>query len=170
MSVGHPVNLDWTEKAKEDLSELGLPASLEYLQSQSKNSFQKIVRENIKKFEFSKLMEGRKSKLMNLNYCKLEMQEYLHLKNMNKKQAIVLFKFRTRMAPFGENFRAGNVATICPLCSSHIDSQEESFNCEALRKVLTVKGRYSTIFGTVFTKELIQTLFDIFCFREEFRK
>ena len=35
------------------------------------------------------------------------MQEYLKLGPMNKSQAIVVIKFRLRMSPFSENFKAG---------------------------------------------------------------
>ena len=113
-------------------------------------------------------MRGKRSKLENLNYFKLEMHEYLN--SMKKKEAIVLFKFRTRMAPFGENYKAGNVTTICPLCSSHTDSQEESFTCVVLNRVIKIQGRYSDIFGSKFHKVLIDTLYKIYWFREDIRK
>ena len=165
-----PVHLDWTEQAKSDLSDLDFPASLEFLRSKSKNVFQKLVKEKIKNYEFCELLRGKRSKLENLNYFKLEMQEYLWLNSMNKKEALVLFKFRTRMAPFGENYKAGNVTTICPLCSSHTDSQEESFTCVVLNRVIKIQGRYSDIFGSKFPKVLIDTLYKIYWFREDFRK
>ena len=52
-------------------------------------------------------MDERKSKTINLRYSDLKMQDYLLLNNMNKKEEIILFKFRTKMAPFSENFKAG---------------------------------------------------------------
>ena len=118
------------------MSDLGFPVSLEFFRSKSKNVFEKLVKEKITNFE------GKRSKLENLYYFKLEMQEYLWLNSRNKKEAIVLFKFRTRMAPFGENYKAGNVTTIFPLCSSHTDSQEESFTCVLLDRVMKIEGRH----------------------------
>lgn len=45
--------------------------------------------------------------MKNLLYTSFKMQDYLQLKNMNPSQAKAMFKFRVRMAPFGENFRGG---------------------------------------------------------------
>ena len=98
------------------------------------------------------------------------MQEYLELKNMNKQEAIILFKFRIRMTPFGENFKAGKVDSFCPLCQSHRDSQEESFNCLALRKMVDMKGKYSNIFDNKFTEDLIRSLKNIYTYQIEYNK
>ena len=111
-----------------------------------------------------------KSKMKNLEYSELRMQEYLELRTMNKRQAFILFKFRVRMTPFGENFWAGVEKTVCPLCSLHVDSQEESFHCAKLRLIMEVKGKYSQVFGSKFPQELVQTLVNIYHFRDEYRK
>ena len=87
---------------------------------------------------------------------------------MTRIQAITLFKFRTRMAPFGENFRAGRINSLCPLCLSHLDSQEESFNCRALKNLLKIRGRYSDIFTNNFSEDLISTIYSIYKYRKEF--
>ena len=112
-------------------------------------------------------MQERKSKTRNLMYTHLEMQHYLHLEKMSKNEAIILFKFRTRMAPFGENFKAGQLSTNCPLCFTHIDSQEESFNCVALKKLVMIRGRYCEIFSNQVSQELVKTLYNIYSFRKE---
>ena len=134
----HPVQLDWTEQARVNLEELNIPVSLHLLKSKSKEVFKKMVKENVRKFEFSRLMSEKstKSKLTNLRYSELKMQEYLELKSMSKVQAIVLFKFRVRMSPFGENYKAGHQTTVCPFCSLHLDSQEESFTCVKLKQMI----------------------------------
>ena len=67
-----PVHLDWTEQAKSDLSDLDFPVSLEFLRSKSKNVFQKLVKEKIKNYAFCELLQGKRSKLENLNYIKVE--------------------------------------------------------------------------------------------------
>ena len=56
------------------------------------------------------------SKMKNLCYIELKMQEYLELKDMTASQAKALFKFRIRMAPLGENCRGGAKTVLCPLC------------------------------------------------------
>ena len=89
---------------------------------------------------------------------------------MTKEQAIVLFKFRTRMCPFEDNFKGSKTTTVCPFCNGHPDSQKESFNCEKMKEMIIVKGNYCDIFGVNFSKELVQTLHNIYYFREEYRK
>ena len=98
------------------------------------------------------------------------MQKYLQLENLTKKQAIVVFKFRSRMAPFGENFRSGNLSTICPLCSAHVDSQENSLDCPTLRREVRIKGSYSDIFSENIPEDLTKTIFDIYNYRKEFQE
>ena len=71
------------------------------------------------------------------------------------------------MSPFQENLRSGNLATICPLCYSHVDSQENSFICYTLKRVLSIKGNYQDIFTTKFPEELIKTIYDIYNYRKE---
>ena len=66
---------------------------------------------------------------------------------MNTSQAKALFKFRVRMAPFGENFRGGNDKVLCPLCGLHVDSQEESFSCPKMKQIINIKGKYKQVFG-----------------------
>ena len=95
------------------------------------------------------------------------MQEYLLLNNMNKNEAIILFKFRTRMAPFGENYKAGRFSSTCPYCFSLIDSQEESFKCSALNKMIDIRGKYEDIFLGNFSEALIKTLYHIYKYRKE---
>ena len=113
-------------------------------------------------------MESRRSKTENLKYQKFKMQEYLELKTMTKNEAIILFKFRTRMAPFGENFRNGKSITNCPLCLSHVDAQEKSFSCPTLKRLISIKGNYEDIFSNNIPYELIRTLYDIYTYRKEY--
>ena len=163
----HPSPNDWTEQVKSDMAEVGLPVSLEFLTSNSEKVFKQLVKKKIKLYEFSNLMQERKSKTINLTYTHLEMQPYLHLENMSKNEAVILFKFRTRMAPFGENFMGRQLSSNCPLCFTHVDSQEESFNCVALRKLVTIRGKYCDIFSNKFSEDLVKTLYNIYNFWKE---
>ena len=69
------------------------------------------------------------SKLKKLNYTELKMQDYMKDGNTKIEEAINIFKFRTLMADFGDNFKSGAEAVICPLCLDHIDLQSKSFEC-----------------------------------------
>ena len=108
--------------------------------------------------------------MKNLFYSELKLQDYLCLKTMNACQAKALFKFRVRMAPFGENFRGGQATILCPLCKKHPDGQAEIFDCLVIKTVIEVKGQYKQIFGCQFPAELVKTVQSIYMFREEHRK
>ena len=66
-----------------------------------------------------------------------------------------------------ENFKGGQVSSNCPLCFTHIDSQEESFNCVALKKLVEIRGKYDDIFSNQFSQDLVKTLYNIYNFRKE---
>ena len=89
---------------------------------------------------------------------------------MSISEAKAFFKFRSRMAPFGENFRGGQKTVLCPLCKAHPDGQPESFDCIQLKKIISVKGDYKQIFSQVIPHELVTTIHNIYSFREELRK
>ena len=164
--------LDWTEQVRVDLKDFNIPVSLEFVKSKSKYTFKKLVKQQMKKYEFRRLLTEKelKSKMENLSYSEFKRQEYLNLGKMNKSQAIVVFKFRLRMSPFGENFKAGQQTTSCPFCHSHVDSQEESFNCSKMKELVNIRGRFSDVFRENQPVELVKSLFDVFHFREEYRK
>ena len=170
----NPVKADWTVEVKKNLIEFGLPTDLEQIKAFSENKFKNLVKKHAKSYEFERFLEQKetnaKSKMKNLFYNELKMQDYLLLKNMNASQAKALFKFRVRMAPFGENFRGGQAMIICPLCKGHPDGQSESFECVQIKKVIDVQGSYMQIFGQNFSRELVKTVQSIYNFREEYRK
>ena len=131
-----------------------------------------MTKKKAKEFEFKRLLEikSTKSKLKDLKYSELKLQDYLMLKSMNVAQAKALFKFRVRMAPFGENFKGGQTPIVCPLCKNHPDGQAESFKCEKIVRMINVKGEYKEIFNQKFDSDLVNTVYNIYTFREEYRK
>jgi hypothetical protein len=169
-----PIKSDWTIEVKNNLTELGLPTNMDVIKRMSKNSFSNLVKKHAKEFEFRRFLVIKetkaKSKMKNLFYSELKLQDYLCLKTMNACQAKALFKFRVRMAPFGENFRGGQATILCPLCKKHPDGQAESFDCLVIKTVIEVKGQYKQIFGCQFPAELVKTVQSIYMFREEHRK
>ena len=71
------------------------------------------------------------------------------------------------MAPFADNFKGGKLSSMCPLCFSHIDSQEESFTCVTLNKLVEIRGKYSDIFANQVPEEVVKSLHSIYMFRKE---
>ena len=167
-----PVKFDWVLDVQENLVEFDLPTRLVDIQTMSKYKFKNLVKERAKQYELKQLLEisKEKSKMKNLTYTELKIQDYLLLKTMNTSEAKSLFKFRLRMAPFGENFRGGQKSVLCPLCKVHPDGQRDSFECTEMKKVINIKGDYMKIFGPNIPEELVKTIHNICNFREELRK
>ena len=106
--------------------------------------------------------------MKDLNYTKLEMQTYLKLNNTSTEGARTLFKYRTRMAQYGENFRGNTGPVNCPLCGVHLDSQIMAFNnCQVVKQNIVLEGNYSDIFRPEASTNLVKTLINIDKFREE---
>ena len=144
-----------------DLEELDIVKSIDKIKSMSRYSYKKLVIKRAREFESNIFLEikATKSKMKNLIYPSLELQDYLLLKDMNASQSKALFKFCLRMPPYGENFKGGSEKVLCPLCGNHPDDQEESFKCEKMKQMINIQGNYNHVFG-----------WSIYEFREEYRK
>ena len=101
-----PVKNDWTTAVRQDLKDFHMEENLENIKTKYQEVFKKQVKQKVQIYEFNQLMSAkqRHTKMDNLNYSKLEIQEYFKLENMNTAGAQTLFKYRVRMANFSENF------------------------------------------------------------------
>ena len=163
----YPQTYDWVEQVKTDLRDFNMSLDLESLREKSLNSFKKYTKKKAYEYELKQLigMKDLRSKLRNLSYEKLEMQQYL--KDYDFMDAIVIFKFRTRMAPFNENFKGQGPPKLCPLCENFIDSQIHSFHCSKMISHIEINGRYEDIFKQKINKELLKTLKKILEYRSK---
>ena len=159
---------DWTEQIKIDMKEFGL--SLDDLKRQSKNSFKRRLKAKTKEVTLQyllKLKEGH-SKMSNLEYDELKMQEYLKDPKINVAEAQNIFRFRTRSAQFKENYKSMYNTQTCPLCQSCLDTQKHSFQCAEIIENVKINGTYEEIFGQKIKQEVSKTVFEIFKFREKY--
>ena len=111
---------DWTDQVKKDLADFEMSTDLDVIRTMSTHRFKKIVRIKAKEFAFYTFLEQQAShsKLDNIVYTDLKLQEYLKLEKITPAEAQILF--RTRMANFSENFRGYNEPQMCPLCKLHM--------------------------------------------------
>ena len=103
-----------------------------------------------------------RDKMDNLYYGKLKMAKYLELDNISVKEAQNIFQYRSMMANFKDNY--GGIKTsdnICPLCSSHSDTQKSSFECSFIKENIKIEGNYSDIMKGNISKELAKTVSNI---------
>jgi hypothetical protein len=169
----NPGRDDWAVQVRVDLKDFNMGDSLDELRKQSQAQFKQLVKRKAQEFEFPRLMKLKlkhESKMGNLNYSKLDMQKYLYSGNLDKNSAQTIFRYRVRMADYGENFRGPNGPRMCPICGLHLDNQIMSFyNCQAIRTKIQVKGEYSDIFKPTIPIDLVNTLVNIDEFRENFK-
>ena len=165
----NPSKGDWTEQVKADLKEFGLSVDFDGIASKSKEAFKKVVKSRAKEIAFRKLskIKNEHSKMSNLDYSELEIQNYLLREDLKIEQKRMLFKYRTRMAEYGENFRAGRAQVMCPLCNLHLDSQILGYKCPVVTTTIRVEGNYNEIYEENTTRETIETLERISKFRKE---
>ena len=142
-----PVRGDWTIQVKEDLEDFNIPSALDYLEGISSNSFKTLIKKRSKEYALEKFLKLKRkhSKLDNLYYSEMKLQEYLELKDFKTEDAKVLLLWRLRMAKFGANF--GDSSKQCPLCGAHNDSQEEFFNnCAIVQQEIPNNCKYQNVF------------------------
>ena len=68
----------------------------------------------------------------------LKAQSYFFIDGLRIEEIQNVFKFRTRMAKIGGNYRGKEGVNKCPLCDEHLDVQEMLTSCEVLRNKLEV--------------------------------
>ena len=161
-----PVKGDWTLDCKQDLVDLNFPDSLEFFEQQSKDSFNKKVKQKCKEFAAEKfnLKKNTHSKMANLYYSELKIQGYLQSEEITVENSKILLSWRLRMARFGANY--GNRNELCPLCKLHLDSQENCFNiCKEIKTKIQITCKYENIFNGPFN-EVAQILKKITKIRE----
>ena len=156
----NPYKGDWTELVQRDLEDLNIPCSFEYILSKSKEAFKRLVKVKAKEFALEKLTRKKNthSKMEKLDYNEIKMQNYLLSEQLKPKQKRLIFKYRTRMAEFGENYRGGRSQVMCPLCETHLDNQELSYQCLEIRSKLKIMGKIEDIFKEEISLETAETI------------
>ena len=122
-----------------------------------------------KTFAFKKFLLKKKShsKIRNIHYQDLEMQDYLQRKDLSIEDKKMLFRWRVRMERFGENFRGSREFVLCPLCGDHRDSELLSFSCEAVNREISIECKYDDIFSQKIENKTIRTISKIMSLRNK---
>ena len=74
------------------------------------------------------------------------------------EQKRIIFKHRTRMAVYGENFRGGKDQVFCPFCKLHLDSQERSYSCPVISADVEIVGSIQNIYSDDIKLETVETI------------
>ena len=163
---------EWTEQVRKDLKDFDLIEDLEWIKTKSKLTFKTLVKIKAREIAFTYLnnKKATHSKLKNLFYVELEIQQYLKDKKITRKQAHILFRFRTRMANYWDNFKGSQYNPVCPVCNdaNSVDTQQHSFQCNVLAQYVEVNGKYEDIFYSKVDNKLAETVENITKLRENY--
>ena len=98
-----------------DLFDFGLARDLEVLESKSTKCFKNLIKKKAREFELRSLVviKTTQSKMKNLEYDKLNLQEYLQTLDTDHPAHVI--RFRLRMACFSENVKGQGPQKFCPL-------------------------------------------------------
>ena len=160
---------NWVNKTLEDFKDLKICTDFSYLENISKNKFKKVLKERLKDFAFKYFigLKNNHSKMKYLSYSELKMQDYLTDEKTTLEDKKVALKWRIFMEDFGENFRGGRLTTLCPLCKSHADSQNMSFECQSVKNTIQVQGCFDQLFEETIDPCLLKTINKISKLRRE---
>lgn len=152
-----PVKNDWVLQVKEDLKSLDLDyLTLENIKFLKKESFKELFENKIKQKAMESLNEEKekRSKIKNLKYDQLNLQEYLNSPDISLRRKKLLFKIRTRMICTAENF---GLKIPCKLCGLDSDNQNHLTQCIVLKlrcpELLDLNCNISTIINGQNLKE-----------------
>ena len=151
----NPTKDDWTEQVMKDLSDLNIKADLQALEGMAKSTFKNLVKCKGMEFALDQLNteKFKHSKMENLVYTDLKVQDYLLSTEITTEQKRNLFLFRTRMANFSENFRNGDMAQPCKMCHLFRDSQSHGVDCYETMKYVKIKGNLQEIYTNNISRE-----------------
>ena len=105
---------------------------MENIKSSSKESFKNLVKKKCAELAFTDLMKEKaeKSKMKNLSYDKLAMQEYLTTDILNSQQKKLIYKIRTRMIETPDCYGRNE---ICRLCNLARDEMSHVIDCVVIK-------------------------------------
>ena len=133
----NPVKGDWIKMINEDKEHLKISLSDDQIATMSKEKFRNLVKSATNNEAFKYLMKKKEShsKLNELDYSKLEIQDYLKTDNMlTDDEKCILFKFRVREIEVRVNYKNKYNDLLCQLCRKDSESQHHLLMCEELIK------------------------------------
>jgi hypothetical protein len=159
----YPVRDDWTTTVQQDLKDFDISLSIDEIKVKSEYSFKRLVKIKAKEYALDSLltMKNRHSKMDNLEYVELNIQNYLNDDRIPVNEAQNLYRFRTRVAYFKDNFKNAYTNIACPLCLVQLDTQAHCVQCPVVQEKVKVQGSYIDIFSEDIPSDISKTLHEI---------
>ena len=153
-----PTKNDWCQTVKCNLVTLNVSSSEHDIRKMSKFVFKKKINHAIRQeaYNYLQKIKSTHSKVLHIQYNRLEMQSYF----LSQKMPILMAKFtflcRTRMLQVGANFKGGNNFPVCPLCEISYDNQSHLLVRQKLtdKEICKQVPKYEDIFSNNVVKML----------------
>ena len=127
---------DWSKQIVRDIDELKLNLSLSEVKEMTNLEIKNVLKIAVKRKAFEELLKRKEShsKMINLEYKSLNMQNYLKSSNENltQRDAQDIFLLRTRMFDVKSNYKNKYEVLLCEACEENEETQEHFYKCEAL--------------------------------------
>ena len=162
-----PIKGDWIELVKADLQKINMTLDQEIQVKQMKKEFFKdIIKERIIKHMHNdmEITKRKHSKVKDVVHSSSgKPQPYMSTNIITGKASSLLLNLRSKCAKgFKDNFKGLYTDNLCPLCGSHIDSQELALTCDYVTQRFSLTEKYvnyEDIFGNVDSQVRISKLF-----------
>ena len=122
---------------KKDLEDLNFKLEDKEIIEMGKNTLKNNIKKKLMEIAFNDYSKGisKLSKVKNIRYTTLKIQEYLVSPLLNDNQRKLLIKLRSKMEDIKSNFKKKYQDLDCPLkCDkTHVDSQENLLVCTKLK-------------------------------------
>ena len=140
-TLNEPIKNDFVNTCKRYLEDLNINLSFEEIRNLSKWKFKKIIKEKIEIAAFKYLIElknspgrdGKMSKVSNIQYEKLEMQQYLY-ENAKTNISHFIAKARSKTLDLKTQKSWKYDDKACSGCDKREESGDEILTCESFGK------------------------------------
>ena len=127
---------DWNKQVLKDIEELKLNLSFDEIKEMTNREIKNVLKIAVRKKALEELLMKKEShsKMNNLEYRSLNMQNYLKSNNetLTQRDAIEIFQLRTRMFDVKSNFKNQHEVLMCEACNEYEETQEHLYKCEAI--------------------------------------
>jgi hypothetical protein len=149
----NPVKNDFVETCKKYLKQLDIKLTFEEISEMSSNRLKNIVKQKTEEAGFNHLLKekNKQKKIVDIEYKKLEIQEYLKEGNRNTRMSKIIFKARGKNLEIKMHKKWRYSDVICVGCGEKVESEEELLLCDGFlgnKEIPTENIKYSWSFGS----------------------
>ena len=127
----NPIKNDFVKISRKYLSTLNINLSFEQIAQMSKNKFKKIVKQKTMEAAFNYLIveKNKQTKICNIEYRQLNMQEYLLEGNKNIQISKLIFKARGKTLDIKTYKKWKYDDDLCVGCGVNVETVDEILTC-----------------------------------------